>query len=126
MDLLNKLIREIEELPTTQVCSVCIGKGNILNHKRQRFVAKYTQDSLCIDSKFEVAEKAWHEASKPTGEELLILFLDVGLSEEEAEDFHLLYLAEQETEECHNCRNGRELTEHGLLVAKLQNALFNG
>ena len=125
MELLNKLIREIEERPKSQVCSVCLGKGDILNHKRQRFFTKYTHDALSMDSKFDVAEKAWQEANNPTGKDLLRLFLDVGLSEEEAKDFHLLYLAEQKTEKCHNCENGRELTEHGLLVTKLQNAIFN-
>ena len=126
MELLNKLIREIEESPQRQVCSVCLGKGSILSQKRQRFFSKYTEDALATDSKFYVAEKAWREANKPNSEEVLRIFLDVGLSEQEGKDFHILYLQEQDIEDCHNCENGRELTEHGALVAKLHNAIILG
>jgi len=125
MELLNKLIREIKDSPRSQVCSVCIGETKVHNYKWHRFFSKYGEKALAEHNKFHVAEKEWINANKPVGDHAQILLLDLGLNNQEAKDFYSLYLTQSEIESCHNCENGRSLTEHGKLVAKLRSAIID-
>ena len=124
MELLSKLIEEIEAAPLTTSCSTCLGQGKVPSPQKLTFFKIYGQNSLEVDSVFHTAEQAWLKAGKPSGDKMETLFLDIGLSTKEAKNFHSLYLTQKDPE-CDDCKGGRALTEHGKLVAKLRDALVD-
>lgn len=123
MSVIRLILEEIEEQPRSKVCRTCLGKQKIQSSAWQQFFRKYGENSLDIDTNFYIAKNAWLEAKSPPFDESIIIFMDVGLTHSESEDFYKYYLTHSAVEDCKNCENGRELTEHGELVAQLRNAI---
>ncbi|KJY86616.1 hypothetical protein TW84_19150 [Vibrio neptunius] len=119
------LIEEIESQDRTKLCSICMGRGSTLSFSWARFREKYGDWATDVDSKYSDVKRAWEEADKPPFEQFEQTCLDIGLGNQEARDTYELFLTKESKEKCHNCKNGRELTEHGLEVAKLKKLLTN-
>ncbi|NIY91150.1 hypothetical protein [Vibrio diazotrophicus] len=125
MSFIDMLLEEIDSEPCSKLCTVCHGQQSVRSFSWSQFILEYGAESLDYNSKFRIAERAWIEADMPDFENFEIAFLDLGLSVNEAKDFYEMCLVQNSFEVCHNCQNGRELTDHGKRVANLRDRLIN-